>query len=109
MLEVAGELEVNERTVYRWLEREDVTAALKAIQRESTARTVRILRSKSQHAVNALAGIMADGEAAPSARVSAAKAVLDSTFRADELERLADIEARLDALEGRGGGREILS
>jgi hypothetical protein len=50
-------------------------------------------------AVETLRSVMQDAEAPASARVSAAKAILETAIKAVEVE---DIEARLTALEAQG-------
>ena len=72
------------RDAYREARREVVTAALSRLQRAAT------------EAVDALRAVMNDAENPASARVSAARAVLEIAVRAVEME---DLTARVEELE----------
>jgi len=100
-LEVAERIGVSDRTIRKWRALPEFRAELDALQREATRTAVCALRSQAIHAVNALGRVVQDGDAAPTARVSAARVVLDGIWKAEELDRLDALEARLDLLEGR--------
>lgn len=93
----AKHIGVGERTVWRWLsDRELFRQELRSRQREVVEAATRKLSAAASSAVDALKTVMMDEQAPYSARVSAAKAVLDTTYRAFEL---AEVAQRLEALE----------
>ena len=97
--EAATQAGVNESTVWRWMREEAFQDALQeAKQRIVTQQAIIQLQQATGEAVGTLRGIMADGEAPASARVTAAKAVLDMAVKAIKME---DLEARLMTLEQR--------
>jgi phage terminase small subunit len=102
---VAG---ICETTSHRYLADPRVRAALAERQDGVLGQVSRRLASEMNGALDVLAEVMHDAEAPPSARVSAARAVLDSGLKLAELvtlaERVADIERRLD--EGEAGEPE---
>jgi len=90
---VAG---VGESTLFRWLREPAFTEEYRTARREVVVQATSQLSQASVDAVTMLRGIMADIEAPASSRVTAAKAVLDYTFRGMELDdlavRVADLE-----------------
>ncbi len=101
--EAAERAGVVDRTVRKWLQREDFTAEIDRLQGEAAASTKRRLRALGRRACETLRSVMADDSAAPSARVAAAGRVLDCLFRIEELDRLTAIETRLAAIEAQQG------
>ena len=88
---------INEKTLRSWL-RDD--AAFQIAYREARRAVVQHAITQVQHAtgeaVETLRAVMQDAEAPASAKVSAAKTILDTAVKAVELE---DLEARITALE----------
>ncbi len=89
---------VNERTLYRWLDEPAFAAAYRKARREAFAQAMSMSQKYAPMALQALARIVLDESRPPSARVSAASAILK--FSRESLE-LDDLAARLDAVEAR--------
>ena len=96
--EAATQAGVNESTVWRWMREEAFQDALQEAKQRIVTQAIIQLQQATGEAVGTLRGIMADGEAPASARVTAAKAVLDMAVKAIKME---DLEARLMTLEQR--------
>ena len=94
--EAATQAGVNESTVWRWMREESFQDALQEAKQRIVTQAIIQLQQATGEAVGTLRGIMADGEAPASARVTAAKAVLDMAVKAIKME---DLEARLMNLE----------
>jgi hypothetical protein len=90
-------------TARRWMQHPDTIQALAAARRDAMKAALAKLQQIALEAVNSLSEIQRAGES-ESARVSAAKTVLEQAMRAVELE---DVQARLAKLEvlARGGWR----
>ena len=89
---------VTDRTGRRWRQRPEIQAAIRSRLNDSIGAARAILACGAARAATGLVG-MADGsEPAESARVSAARGVLESAMKLGELE---DLAARLEALESR--------
>ena len=67
---------VSPRTLYRWLKDADFQVALKSAQQAAVSSTVRVLSELTGTAVETLAVIMADKNAADGVRVRASEVVL---------------------------------
>ncbi len=80
---------IAEATLHRWLKETTFQTAYREARRQ-------IVQQASGTAVQTLEAVMQDTAAPASARVSAAKAVLETAVKAVEVE---DLEARLAALE----------
>lgn len=91
--EVAG---ISRTTMYRYLKEPAFEAELTRAKRQMVNRAILRLQQSCGDATRALAEICRDKEAPASARVTAAKAILDGALRAIELE---DIESRIATLE----------
>jgi len=83
-------------TLWRYMKQAEFRDAYEAARREVAGETVTELQRSSLNAVKTLNAISMNNEAAVTARVSAAKAILDMSFRAAEV---ADFKARLESLE----------
>jgi hypothetical protein len=94
--EAASQAGVNESTVWRWMREEAFQDVLQEAKQRIVTQAIIQLQQATGEAVGTLRGIMADGEAPASARVTAAKAVLDMAVKAIKME---DLEARLMTLE----------
>lgn len=97
----ASQAGIGERTLYRWL-REDTAfqAEYLALRRQLVSNATFQLQKAGNNAVSALTRVMNDPGAPASARVAAARAVLEMSYKALEID---DLEARIAALEARAG------
>lgn len=91
---------VNEKTLRRWL-REDLAfqAAYREARRQVVQQAIGQVQQATGEAVETLRKVRKDRKATASARVTAAKAILETAVKAVELE---DLEARITALEAQG-------
>jgi hypothetical protein len=83
------------RRVSRWLKNDYVIQRLREARRDSMNRAIAKLQEAAVQSVDTLCEVQRDGES-ESARVSAAKAILEQALRATEL---SDVIERLDAIE----------
>lgn len=88
--QAAKSCEVGETTLYRWLQEEEFVKAYRSARKQALAQTISRLQQATTRAVDTLQDIMGDKEAPPSSRVTAAKTVLEMSFKAFELEDLAE-------------------
>ncbi|MGA9773671.1 MAG: hypothetical protein WBV94_31865 [Blastocatellia bacterium] len=93
---------VNEATLWRWLQEPEFQAAYTKARRETVKQAIARLQQNASRAVDTLKEVMTDKKAVSFARVSAAKAILDYSLKAVELEDLAE---RIEALESKMEGR----
>ena len=91
----AAAVGVSERQLLKWLTLPEFQAALREAQRIALDTTVRRLAELSGQAVDTLRDVMRD-EATPGVKVRAADVSLSQLMRLSEL---ADLEARITALE----------
>jgi hypothetical protein len=82
-------------TAWKWMRDPDFQRAYQGARTETLRQATAQLRAAATKAVKALADICEGGQM-EAARVSAARAILESAFRAHELE---DLAARIAALE----------
>lgn len=94
--EAAKKVGVSDPTLWRWMQIPKFQAALKEAKKQCVEGAVSKLSQICDEAVKNLRDIMNNPEVPASARVSAAKCVLDSGLKGVELD---DLEARLAALE----------
>ncbi len=87
---------ISERTLHRWLNEPDFATQLLEAQRGITKRVIHSVVSRAERAASVLNEIMCDTDAAQSARVSAARTILEFSFKAIEVE---DILKRIEAIE----------
>ncbi len=87
---------IGSATLFRWLQNDAFDAAYRRARRSALGQAVAQLQQSSSVAVNALREIAEDQEAPSSARVSAARAVLEIAMRSIEFE---DLDNRVAALE----------
>jgi len=90
----AKRLDLSEKTVRRWLDRDDFQAVYANLSRRAYGRAQGRLRTLSCAAVETLATGLLKGRVG-SLQIRAACAILDNAHRTE----LADISARLEALE----------
>lgn len=99
--EAALAANIAESMLYRWLQKHDgFKTAYQAARREVVRQAIVQVQSACGKAVETLRSIMDDSNAPASARVSAARTVLDMAVKAVELE---DLEQRIAALEAHTG------
>jgi hypothetical protein len=103
--EAAHTAGISEPTLWRWLQREDFQAAYRQARQEVVQQAIAHLQQVSGEAVETLHSVMQDADKPASARVTAARAVLDLALRATELEELAARVAALEATVKQGGAR----
>jgi hypothetical protein len=96
---------VDEATLWRWLQDKDFHAAYMNWRRESVRQSIARLQQASGEAVNTLRTITKDKKAPASARVTAAKAIIEYSMKAVELEDLAERVAQLEAIQSQGTGK----
>jgi hypothetical protein len=92
----ARQVGVNENTLLRWLKGTTFQTAYREARRAVVQHAIVQVQRATGEAVETLRSVMRDADAAASARVSAAKAILDTAVKAVELE---DLESRIGALE----------
>lgn len=91
---------IGEATARRWLKDDAFQAAYRDARRAVVQQAITHVQRVCSEAVVTLQAVMGDGEAPASARVSAAKAVLETAVKAVALE---DLEARIVELEQQRG------
>lgn len=94
--EAAAQCGVDEKTLRRWLQDETFQADYKDARRVVFDHGMVQVQQYTGAAVATLREVMQDPEVSPSARVNAAKAILEMAFKVLELESL---ESRLTAIE----------
>jgi hypothetical protein len=93
---------IDETTLWRWLQDKEFHAAYMNLRRECVRQSIARLQQASSEAVSTLRTIMKDKEAPASARVVAAKSIIDYSLKAVELEDLAERVAQLEsAMDGK--------
>jgi len=94
----AEECGIAEKTLHAWMKDYEFASKVRKAQAEIMQATIgRVLSTVSQ-AIETLVEVMTDREGSPGPRVTAAKALLEHSFKVYELE---SIQQRIDALEGR--------
>ena len=83
-------------TLHKWLKVKEFKDAYREARREAVTAAISRLQRTATEAVDALRAVMNDTESPASARVSAARSILEIAIKAVELE---DFERRLEALE----------
>ena len=93
----AQEAKISQSTMFRWLNDSDFQAAYRKAKREIVNHALTQVQKSVTKAVETLLDVMGNG-IVESAKVSAAKTILELAIRAVEIE---DLEERLEALEER--------
>ena len=91
---------ISESTLTRWLREESFLAEYRLAQREALRQAIATLQAAAGSAVTVLRAAMLDLSASPAARVMAARAVLEFSFRGAEI---ADLQERLETIEAQLG------
>src|SRR5689334_18642447 len=94
--EAAHQCGIAEVTLRRWLKDDGFQADYREVRRTVVQCAIVQVQRATAEAVETLRAVMHDSESPASARVSAAKTILDTAIKAVELE---DLEARIVALE----------
>jgi DNA-binding MurR/RpiR family transcriptional regulator len=103
LAEAAHTAGVSEPTLWRWLQREEFQTAYRQARQVVVQQAIARLQHVAGTAVETLYSVMQDADKPASARVSAARAVLDLALKATELEDLAARVAALEATVKHGG------
>lgn len=99
---------ISYETLYRYKKDPVFARRLREAQREMTDLTVTRLQQAAPEAVTVLRNLMKKEDAPPSARISAARTLLDYSLRAGELEELrAQVEALQEYKEEQQRAKEI--
>lgn len=93
---VAEKVGITPRTLNRWMNTPAFFAAWQESRRQNLRRATSRIQYAAQHAVSCLITVMADKEAPHSARIAAAKTLLETAYRSSEQEDMAE---RIAALE----------
>ena len=94
--EAAQVAQVGERTLWRWLQEPEFQRAYMQARRQVVSQAVARLQQATGEAVEGLQEVLKNDDASSSAKVSAARTILELSFKALELE---DLEARITELE----------
>lgn len=86
---------IGDVTAWRWMKTPDFQAEYREARREAMKQTTSRLQMAAREAVDALREVQRSGES-ESARVSAARTILEQSIKSADLE---DVQARLEALE----------
>lgn len=87
---------ISEATALRYLKEPDFVTAYRDARREVVSHSLTHLQAACGEAVATLRAVAADTEAPASSRVAAAKAILETSIRAVEID---DLAARVEAME----------
>ena len=94
--DAAKQTGIGEHTLFRWLKDDAFAEAYMEARRQVVRHAIARVQQACTQAVETLQAIMGNPEAPASARVSAARTVLETAIKAVELE---DLEQRLSVLE----------
>ena len=94
--EAAESVGVGETTVHRWLSDDAFQAVYRQAKQQIVGQSISRLQKASGKAVDALIDIFVDKDKPTSARVTAARTVLDMSVKAVEFE---DLQARIEKIE----------
>jgi len=92
----AKQVGIGEKTLFRWLQLDDFQRAYKNARRRVIDQAIAKIQYVLSEAVQTLLNVMSDGTAPASARVSAARALLDIGFKVVEIQ---DLESRIEKIE----------
>ena len=105
MKAAADKIGITPRTLYKWLKMPEFRSAYMAAKREAVTVAVARLQQAAAEAVEALRSIMNDPKKPASARVSAARSILELAIKAIEIE---DLEIRIEELERLMAQKEVI-
>ena len=92
-VKVAG---ISEATLWRWMQLQEFQDVYRQAKRQVVSHAITQLQQATSEAVRVLRDIMTNPDSKDSARVTAAKTVLDTALKAVEME---DLSARVETLE----------
>ena len=92
----AKKVGIAEKTLFRWLQLDEFQRAYKNARRQVIDQTIAQIQSVMSEAVRTLLNVMSDDATLASAKVSAARALLDIGFKVVEIE---DLESRIEKIE----------
>ena len=95
---------ISHATLHKWLKVKEFKDAYMQARREAVSAAISRLQQTATEAVDALRDVMNDTESPASARVSAARSILEIAIKAIELEDLEARVAELELLLQRKGG-----
>ena len=98
--DAARAIEVDESTVYRWLQQQGFRRAYMEMRRELVRQAIATAQRSTGEAVNVLKEIMNDTDKPGSARIQAAKTILEFAIKASEVEEMEERIAQLEKLLG---------
>jgi len=96
MKAAADKIGITTPTLYKWLKLSEFKAAYREARREAVSVAITRLQQAATEAVEALRAIMNDASKPASARVAAARSILEMAIKAIEIE---DLEVRIEELE----------
>ena len=96
IIEAAAQCGIAEVTLRRWLKQDGFRQAYQDARRQVVQHAIAQVQQATGEAVETLRNVMQDTDAPASARVSAAKIILEVAVKGIELE---DLAARIEALE----------
>ena len=92
----AKKIGIGEKTLFRWLQLDEFKQAYKIARSQVVDQTIAQIQSVMSEALQTLLNVMSDDAAPSSAKVSAARALLDIGFKVIEIE---DLENRIEKIE----------
>ena len=92
----AKKVGIGEKTLFRWLQLDEFQRAYKAARRQVIDQAIAQIQSVLSEAVQTLLSVMSDDATPATAKVSAARALLDIGFKVVEIE---DLESRIEKIE----------
>lgn len=95
---------ISERTLYRWLEREDFKALIRQYQDAAIADAIRRMSGGAALAVDTLLALIADPDVRASSRINACRILLGEFRQLREFGELANRVAVLEARAGASNG-----
>jgi hypothetical protein len=97
--EAAAQCGLADVTLRRWLKQEPFQSAYRDARRAIVQHAITQVQQATGEAVETLRSVMQDSESPASARVSAAKTILETALKGIEID---DLEVRMAALEALG-------
>jgi transposase-like protein len=97
--EAAKEAGISEATLHRWLKDDAFKTAYRDAKRELVNHAICHLQQSSEKAVKVLLDVAENKKCPASARVSAAKTILEISMKAVELEDLEGLAAKINQIE----------
>jgi hypothetical protein len=96
ILGAAKNVGIGEKTLNRWLKLENFKTAYREAREQVVNQAIAGIQKSMADAVKALKDIMTDEQAPASARVSAARTIIDTALKSAEIE---DLDRRISELE----------